>query len=184
MYVASLLHHQRMAQSWKAKSDGSKYCCYVQILLNATIRCITLLHRSRCKMGSTTIINNTCKNLNLKVGNNHHFVHLTTIESHRSYSFDVACNATYQEYFVGEDDSTAAEGRKQLIISSDDCCDNKCFTITDSTDGAFNVDKEPRLRISKSGADLNLQQDEPDHAICETSVLDALWRWLKKLIGS
>lgn len=150
-------------------------------MLNATIRCINILHRSRCKMGSTTIINNTCKDLNLKVGNNRHFVHLTTIESHGSYSLDVACNATYQEYFVGED--STGEGGKQLIISSDDCCDNKCFTITDSTDGTFNVVKEPRLRESNSGADFNLQ-DEPDHATCETSVLDALWRWLKKLVGS
>lgn len=172
-----------------SSEDGSKlgsktvlnFVCYVQIMMNATVRSIYIQHRSRCKMGSTTIINNTCKDLNLKVGNNRQFAHLATIESHGSYSLDVACNATYQEYSVSED--SAGEGQRQLIISSDDCCDNKCFTITDSTDGAFNVDKEPRLRGSHPGAESKLH-DEPDHSIGETSVLDALWRWLKKLVGN
>ncbi|KAG0607477.1 hypothetical protein M758_8G032000 [Ceratodon purpureus] len=90
-------------------------------------------------MSSTEIINKTGKALKLKVGNNLVFTDLTVVPKDSSYKVHVDPNATYQEYLMGKD-----RNGRPLIISSDDCADNKSITIMEDDDGNFNTIKKPR----------------------------------------
>jgi hypothetical protein len=90
-------------------------------------------------MSSTEIINKTGKALKLKVGNNLVFTDLTVVAKDGSYKVHVDPNATYQEYLMGKD-----RNGRPLIISSDDCADNKSITIVEDDDGNFNTIKKPR----------------------------------------
>ena len=90
---------------------------------------------------TTEIINKTHGTLTVQVGNHHHFVALTTLEKDAKYTMPVDFNATYQEFWVGVD-----ETGKKLIVTSDDCCDYKCITIQEEADGKFDMHKEPRRR--------------------------------------
>lgn len=90
-------------------------------------------------MSSTEIINKTEKSLKLKVGNNLVFTDLTVVPKDCSYKVHVDPNATYQEYLMGKD-----RNGRPLIISSDDCADNKSITILEDQDGNFNTIKKPR----------------------------------------
>jgi len=90
-------------------------------------------------MSSTEIINKTGKALKLKVGNNLVFTDLTIVQKDCSYKVNVDPNATYQEYLMGKD-----RNGRPLIISSDDCADNKSITILEDEDGNFTTSKKPR----------------------------------------
>lgn len=90
-------------------------------------------------MSTTEIINKTGKALKLKVGNNLVFTDLTVVQRDQSYKVHVDPNATYQEYLMGRD-----RNGRPLIISSDDCADNKSITILEDEDGNFITEKKPR----------------------------------------
>ena len=90
---------------------------------------------------TTVIVNHTQEPLHMKVGNQRHFAELTTVAKGAKYTMHVDFNATYQEFLMGVD----AQG-KNLIVSSDDCCDYKCITIKEAN-GKFDVHKEPRRDV-------------------------------------
>jgi hypothetical protein len=90
-------------------------------------------------MGSTEIVNKTTKPLKLKVGNNLVFTDLTVVLKDHTYKVHVDPNATYQEYLMGKD-----RHGKPVIISSDDCADNKQIIIQEDKDGNFSVVKKTR----------------------------------------
>lgn len=96
-------------------------------------------------MSSTEIINKTKRSLKLKVGNNLVFTDLTTVLKDSSYKVHVDPNATYQEYLMGKD-----RNGKPLIISSDDCADNKSITVLEDDNGNFTTVKKPRNAASNS----------------------------------
>lgn len=97
-------------------------------------------------MSHTEIINKTGKALKLKVGNNLVFTDLTIVQKDCSYRVYVDPNATYQEYLMGKD-----RNGRPLIISSDDCADNKSITVQEDDDGSFTTIKKPRNSGSKAG---------------------------------
>jgi len=90
-------------------------------------------------MSHTEIINKTGRALKLKVGNNLVFTDLTVMQRDCSYRVYVDPNATYQEYLMGKD-----RNGRPLIISSDDCADNKSITVKEDNDGNFITEKKSR----------------------------------------
>ncbi|KAG0612367.1 hypothetical protein M758_6G022100 [Ceratodon purpureus] len=89
----------------------------------------------------TEIVNNTQQALNMKVGNHHYFVDFAKIGKGEKHSMQVDYNDTYQEFLMGCDRTG-----KKLIVTSDDCCDYKCITITE-VDGKFDVKRVPRTNF-------------------------------------
>ena len=89
---------------------------------------------------TTVFVNLTQEPMHMKVGNQRHFADLATVAKGAKYTMRVDSNATYQEFLMGVD----AQG-KELIVSSDDCCDYKCITVKE-VNGKFDVHKEPRDR--------------------------------------
>lgn len=92
---------------------------------------------------STVIVNNTKKDLDMKVGNHKYFADFTSVRSGDKHTMRIDYNDTYQEFLIG-----VAEDGKRLIVTSDDCCDYKSITITE-VDGHLNVHKVPRRRTPK-----------------------------------
>jgi len=90
-------------------------------------------------MGSTEVVNHTSKAMKVKVGFNHVFRDLTTVEKDGVYRIAVDPNSTYQQFCMGED----AAG-KPIIVDSDQLVDNMCITIAESDGGNFQVLKVPR----------------------------------------
>lgn len=101
-------------------------------------------------MGSTEIVNRTTKPLKLKVGNNLVFTDLTVVQKDGSYKVIVDPNATYQEYLMGKD-----RHGKPVIISSDDCADNKQIIIEEDIAGNFIVVKKSRNSSNSKGPELS-----------------------------
>lgn len=87
----------------------------------------------------TEIVNNTQQVLNMKVGNHQYFVDFAKIRKGDKHTMQVDYNDTYQEFLMGPDRTG-----KNLIVTSDDCCDYKCITIKE-VDGQFTVDRIPRM---------------------------------------
>lgn len=87
---------------------------------------------------STMIVNKTKKALDMKVGNHHYFEDFISVPQGAKHTMRVDYNDTYQEILIGVDESG-----KRLIVTSDDCFDYKCITITE-VDGHFDVHKVPR----------------------------------------
>jgi hypothetical protein len=96
-------------------------------------------------MSHTEIINKTGKSLKLKVGNNLVFTDLTVVQKDCSYRVYVDPNATYQEYLMGKD-----RNGRPLIISSDDCADNKSITVREDNDGNFITEKKSRNSTNRA----------------------------------
>jgi len=96
---------------------------------------------------ATEIVNKTSRSLKLKVGNNLVFTDLTVVQKDSSYKVIVDPNATYQEYLMGKD-----RNGKPLIISSDDCADNKQITIHEDNDGNYTTVKKARNPTPKGAA--------------------------------
>lgn len=93
-------------------------------------------------MGSTEVVNHTSKAMKVKVGFNHVFRDLTTVEKDGVYRIAVDPNSTYQQFCMGED----AAG-KPIIVDSDQLVDNMCITIAESDGGNFQVLKVPSKKV-------------------------------------
>lgn len=90
----------------------------------------------------TEIVNNTQQVLNMRVGNHHYFVDFAKIRKGAKHRMQVNYNDTYQEFsLMGPDPA----GKNNVVVTSDDCCDYKCITITETVDGHFTVDRVPRM---------------------------------------
>lgn len=99
-------------------------------------------------MGSTEIINKTSQSVTLKVGNNSVFTDLSVLKPGDSYKVYVDPNATYQEYYMGKDRTGGV-----LLISSDDCIDNKSITIVEEANGSYTLQKQSRAsNANRSGS--------------------------------
>ena len=92
----------------------------------------------------TEIVNNTQQELRMKIGNHHYFVDFARIRKGAKHTVHVDYNDTYQEFLMGPDGTG-----KNLIVTSDDCCDYKCITITEK-DGRFGVERVPRVNFRSS----------------------------------
>jgi hypothetical protein len=114
----------------------------------------------------TEIVNNTKHVLNMKVGNHRYFVDFAKIRRGAKHTMQVDYSDTYQEFLMGKDRTG-----KNIIVTSDDCCDYQCITITE-VDGKFTVYRVPRIR-SRSG-----EQEPASAAVAKHG---ATWKTLWKL---
>lgn len=64
---------------------------------------------------------------------------LTVLEPGVSYKVHVDPNTTYQDYYTGKDCNGGL-----LMISSDDCVDNKYVTIIEDAGSSYTPPKRPR----------------------------------------
>ena len=120
---------------------------------------------SSANMAATTVfVNHTQEPLHMKVGNQPHFADLTTVAKGAKYTMRVDFNATYQEFLMGVD----AQG-KNLIVSSDDCCDYKCITVKE-VNGKFDVLKEPRQRV------VDTTTSNSDHGVAAKKPMFSSWK--------
>lgn len=113
---------------------------------------------------TTEIRNQTPFRLKVQVGNAQYKSDLTTVEAGGKYVIGVDMNGTYHEYHLAGDDST-----KNLILSSDDLCDNKSITIKEEA-GKLQVHKE-----SRSHGD---QQQDGTTSSAVASGSNKLSRWI------
>lgn len=118
---------------------------------------------------TTVIVNNTQQDLAMKVGNHHYFVHFANLAKGAKKNLRVGYNDTYQEFLMGVD-----KAGNKLIVTSDECCDYKRITITESCDGKFDVEREPRRR-----PDAAADSSEPDAAAAPASKKQSSWRFWK-----
>jgi hypothetical protein len=91
----------------------------------------------------TVIVNNTQQVLDMKVGNSVYLVDVARLRRGAKHTMQVDYSDTYQEYKIrvlGSDGSHGAD----LVVTSDDCCDYKCITITE-VDGKLGLQREPRV---------------------------------------
>ena len=122
---------------------------------------------------TTVIVNHTQEPLHMKVGNQPHFADLATLAKGAKYTMRVDSNATYQEFLMGVD----AQG-KELIVSSDDCCDYKCITVKE-VDGKFDVHKEPRRQHV---VDLTTTSNHGDGAAAAKKPMFSSWRLCRSFV--
>lgn len=99
-------------------------------------------------MGSTQIINQTSRPLDMKVGNYRHFTKLATVDTNKSYTVHINCDDTYMEYSLGADDGAGADS---IIVNSDECVDNKTIIVREEN-GKYDVKMEPRSSTSSSAS--------------------------------
>ena len=90
-------------------------------------------------MSMTEINNQTTFPLKVQVTNSGYKSDLTIVRAGGKYVIDVDFNATYREFVMGVNNNSM----KNLMVSSDDLCDNKSITITEE-DGELQVHKESR----------------------------------------
>jgi hypothetical protein len=95
-------------------------------------------------MGSTQIINQTSKPLDMKVGNYRHFTKLATVETNKSYTVHINCDDTCMEYSLAADDGA---GGNPVIVNSDECVDNKTIIVRE-VNGNYELKMEPRSSTS------------------------------------
>ncbi|KAG0608987.1 hypothetical protein M758_8G148800 [Ceratodon purpureus] len=98
-------------------------------------------------MGSTQIINQTSKPLDMKVGNYRYFTKLATVDANKSYTVHINYDDTYMEYSLGADDGAG----NSIIVNSDECVDNKIITVRE-VNGKYDVQKVPRSSPSSESA--------------------------------
>jgi hypothetical protein len=121
---------------------------------------LELLHSILIEMAenTTVIVNNTQQDLAMQVGNHMYFVPFANLAKGAKKKLRVDYNDTYQEFLMGVD-----KAGNKLIVTSDECCDFKCITITES-DGKFDVQREPRWHHptnSASSADSSPSSKKP-----------------------
>jgi len=119
---------------------------------------------------TTVIVNNTQQDLTMQVGNHRYFVHFAKLAKGAKKNLLVDYNDTYQEYLMGED-----KAGKKLIVTSDECCDYKSITITESN-GEFDVQRVPRRRYAASGS---VEYSSDDEAAAPASKKKFSWRFWK-----
>lgn len=95
-------------------------------------------------MGSTQIINQTSRPLDMKVGNYRYFTKLATVDANTSYTVQVKHDDTYIEYSLG----TSGDGQedRSVIVNSDECVDNKTIIVRERN-GRYDVKMEPRASL-------------------------------------
>lgn len=93
-------------------------------------------------MSTTEINNQTSFPLKVQVTNSVYKSDLTIVKAGGKYVIDVDFNGTYREFVMGVNNNSV----KNLMVSSDDLCDNKSITITEE-DGELQVHKESRHEI-------------------------------------
>lgn len=98
--------------------------------------------KMRMRIETTVIANETAEVLIMKLvetsNQQLYFVDYATLERGGEHTMIVDYNANYQEFLLGVD----TEG-KNVMLSSDECCDYKRITIT-KVNGEFDVQKEAR----------------------------------------
>lgn len=94
----------------------------------------------------TVITNNTNKTLNMRVGNQSHFLDFTSLPSGKEHIMRIDYSDTYHEYLIKADNQG-----QPLIVTSDDCCDNKRITITE-VDGCIRAQHTPRRQLKPAPA--------------------------------
>jgi len=120
---------------------------------------------------TTVIVNNTQQDFSMQVGNHQYFVDFAKLPKGAKKNLRVDYNDTYQEFFMGVD-----RAGNKLIVTSDECCDYKCITITES-DGKFDVHREPRGRYA-ANASADSSQDAAGPASKKQSSRPT-WRFWK-----
>ena len=90
-------------------------------------------------MGSTQIINQTSKPLDMKVGNYRYFTKLATVDANKSYTVHINYDDTYMEYSLG----TGDDAGNSVIVNSDECVDNKTITVRE-VNGKYDIQFVPR----------------------------------------
>lgn len=121
---------------------------------------------------STVIVNNTQRELDIQVGNHQYFVHFASLPKGEKHKLRVGYSDTYQEFLMGVDKSG-----KKLIVTSDDCCDYKCITISE-VDGKFDVQREPRRHFSHADDSSTADNAQPS-AIASKKPTRSSWRFWK-----
>jgi hypothetical protein len=91
-------------------------------------------------MGSTQIINQTSKPLDMKVGNYRYSTKLATVDANKSYTVHINYDDTYMEYSLGATDN--GDGNF-IIVNSDECVDNQTITVRE-VNGKYDVQMVPR----------------------------------------
>lgn len=91
-------------------------------------------------MSTTEINNQTTFPLKVQVTHSVYKSDLTIVKAGGKYVIDVDFNGTYREFVMGVNNNNSM---KNLMVSSDDLCDNKSITITEE-DGELQVHKESR----------------------------------------
>lgn len=99
-------------------------------------------------MGSTQIINQTSRPLDMKVGNYRYFTKLATVDTNKSYTVHINYDDTYMEYSLGVDDG-AGGSSNSVIVNSDECVDNKTIIVRE-LNGKFDVKMEPRTSLDNA----------------------------------
>jgi hypothetical protein len=97
------------------------------------------------EMGSTQIVNQTSKPLDMKVGNYRYFSKLATVDANKSYTVHINYDDTYMEYSLG----AQGDAGNPVIVNSDECVDNKTITVRE-VDGKYDVQMVPRSSTSAS----------------------------------
>ncbi|KAG0626394.1 hypothetical protein M758_2G122400 [Ceratodon purpureus] len=93
---------------------------------------------------TTVIVNRSGQALILRVGNQNCFAKLATIAAGGEHKVEIDVNWTYQEFSL---EPVKAGLLKKIVVNSDDCCDFKRITVTES-EGKLQVDKVPRGQFS------------------------------------
>ncbi|KAG0587364.1 hypothetical protein KC19_2G159200 [Ceratodon purpureus] len=93
---------------------------------------------------TTVIVNRSGQALILRVGNQNCFAKLATIAAGGEHKVEIDVNWTYQEFSL---EPVKAGLLKKIVVNSDDCCDFKRLTVTES-EGKLQVDKVPRGQFS------------------------------------
>lgn len=96
-------------------------------------------------MGSTQIINQTTKPLDMKVGNCRYFTKLATVDANKSYTVHINYDDTYMEYSLG-----ATDNGNSVIVNSDECVDNQVITVRE-VNGKYDVHMVPRSSLTTEG---------------------------------
>lgn len=137
MYVTEV---KKWGVIWKNSRFKSRTQAWICILEGGICH---ILH----DMGSTQIINQTSKPLDMKVGNYRYFTKLATVDANKSYTVHVKDDDTYMEYSLGADDGAG----NAVIVNSDECVDNKTITVRE-VNGKYDVQMEPRSSSASEAA--------------------------------
>lgn len=95
---------------------------------------------------TTMIVNETGRDLIMKVGKRNCFVPLAVVKKSCHHAMELCMNWTFQEFLLEEKHISDTVGKK-LFVNSDDCCDYERITVSES-DGKFVVVRVPRRQFS------------------------------------
>nr|PNR52008.1 hypothetical protein PHYPA_008382 [Physcomitrium patens] len=116
---------------------------------------------------STTLIINKTKDV-LKLRSHNSDTEIATIQRDGHYSMLVNANETYCEFVL--QGSHGGSGTEQLIVTSDELCDNERITINESTYGKLCLHQVERGSLD------NPERGPPARAVQPTS----WFAWIKR----